>query len=67
VVDEFYEILDNSRFKPCPFCGRQPTVRRNRFAEVDVYCDSNLCCAIVRVWGRSLEEALNLWNDRKGG
>ena len=52
---------------PCPFCAHQPIIieRYNGYALPTVECVNPKCPAMVDVAGQTVEEAVQLWNDRK--
>jgi len=62
--------LSEDEAKPCPFCGRQPTVEHCHGYlgwEVHVTCpaEDDDDCAIPSVADETREKALRRWNTRK--
>lgn len=57
---------DNSRLKPCPFCGSKAEIEESHkfFA---VGCTNTNCkVTAMTEWQCTLDEAIDAWNGRKG-
>lgn len=48
--------------KPCPFCGRKPTLVYDRNA-YKVFCQNGFCLAAYG-WSAEKEEVIKGWNRR---
>lgn len=52
------------RIKPCPFCGKQPSVFRYNGGEMRIECVDPDCQASVRIEATNEQRAVNKWNTR---
>ena len=57
------------KLKPCPFCGKKPSVVKRRFDdESDNYtvkCANTRCGVFVEtIWRSKKEESIKTWNKR---
>lgn len=59
-----------TELKPCPFCGSPAKVGKYIDGTAIVHCSkwerNNSCEHLVGIGGRTVEEAVKLWNTRKG-
>lgn len=62
--DEKLAML-SKRLKPCPFCGAKAKLG-GAPGWYDTYCTGDGCGARIDMMP-TLEEALEIWNRRKGG
>jgi len=72
VYEEGLKMLNESSCSPallpCPFCGSNPTVRRNnQFGYTDVFCPNEMC-SVTRMSraGSNDDNAIEAWNTREG-
>jgi len=52
------------KIRPCPFCGKKPTVRFTEAEKVMVWCEE--CEIAPGVSGDTIKIAVKKWNTRKG-
>lgn len=62
--------MDNSKLKPCPFCGQSVELheaRTGRRRYYQIYCMTEGCpCYMTYTAYDTEEEATKMWNERMG-
>lgn len=53
-----------AKLKPCPFCGKEPSVFRYNGGEMRIECVDPDCQASVRIEAANEQRAVNKWNTR---
>lgn len=57
-------VIDMTRIKSCPFCGKEPTII-NVYDQFSVDCRNGMCACLPSTWlCDTEEEAILMWNRR---
>ena len=60
IADEAARRLAQPELKPCPFCGRIPTLSKYKHG----YTIDHVCTFVDPTWFPSKEQAFSTWNTR---